>query len=115
LIVDDAVFMRTFIGDTLAGAGHQVVGEAKDGAEAVERFQELRPELTTLDITMPNQDGLTTLADILMIDPRARVIMCSALARQSELLQSIKLGAKDFVIKPIQPDRLLEAVDNALR
>jgi two-component system chemotaxis response regulator CheY len=114
LVVDDAAFMRKVLGDALASGGHEVVGEAANGAEAVENFQTLRPELTTLDITMPEKDGLAALAEIMAIDPAARVIMCSALGQESKVLESIKLGAKDFVVKPFQADRVLEAVKKAL-
>ncbi len=114
LIVDDAAFMRKVLGDALASGGHEVVGQAANGAEAVERFQELRPELTTLDITMPEKDGLAALAEIMAIDPAARVVMCSALGQETKVLESIKLGAKDFVVKPFQPARVLEAVGKAL-
>jgi two-component system chemotaxis response regulator CheY len=115
LVVDDVLFMRTLIGNALSAAGHQVVGETSDGVEAVERFMELRPELTTLDITMPNKDGLAALAEILSIDPSARVIVCSAVSQQSKVLESIRLGARDFVLKPVEPARLLHAVDEALK
>ena len=114
LVVDDAAFMRKVVSDALASGGHEVVGQAGNGEEAVERFQELRPELTTLDITMPQKDGLAALADIMAIDPGARVLMCSALGQESKVIESIKLGAKDFVVKPFQPTRLLEAVGKAL-
>jgi two-component system, chemotaxis family, chemotaxis protein CheY len=114
LVVDDAAFMRKVVSDALASGGHEVVGEATNGAEAVERFQELRPELTTLDITMPQKDGLAALAEIMAIDPAARVVMCSALGQETKVLESIKLGAKDFVVKPFQPARVLEAVGKAL-
>jgi two-component system, chemotaxis family, chemotaxis protein CheY len=114
LVVDDAAFMRKVVSDALASGGHEVVGEATNGAEAVARFQELRPELTTLDITMPEKDGLAALAEIMSIDPAARVVMCSALGQETKVLESIKLGAKDFVVKPFQPARVLEAVGKAL-
>jgi len=114
LVVDDAAFMRKVLGDALASGGHEVVGEAANGKQAVESFQSLRPELTTLDITMPEKDGLEALAEIMAIDPAARVVMCSALGQESKVLESIKLGAKDFVVKPFQPGRVLEAVDKAL-
>ena len=93
--------------------GHEVVGEAGNGAEAIERFQELKPEVTTLDITMPEKDGLAALKEIIELDPSARVIMCSALGQESKVLESIKLGAKDFVVKPFQAERVLEAVGKA--
>ena len=114
LVVDDAAFMRKMLSDALASGGHEVVGEANNGAEAVERFQQLRPELTTLDITMPEKDGLAALAEIIAIDPAARVVMCSALGQEGKVLESIKLGARDFVVKPFQADRVLEAVGKAL-
>jgi two-component system, chemotaxis family, chemotaxis protein CheY len=114
LVVDDAAFMRKVLGDALASGGHDVVGEAKDGDEAVARFQQLRPEITTLDITMPEKDGLAALAEIMAIDPAARVVMCSALGQETKVLESIRLGAKDFVIKPFQPARVLEAIGKAL-
>jgi len=114
LVVDDAAFMRKVVSDALSSGGHEVVGEATNGAEAVERFQELRPELTTLDITMPEKDGIAALAEIMAIDPAARVVMCSALGQETKVLESIKLGAKDFVVKPFQPARVLEAVGKAL-
>ena len=91
-----------------------MIGEAGDGREAVERFRQLNPEVTTLDITMPEKDGLQALREIVSLDPSARVIMCSALGQESKVLEAIKSGAKDFVVKPFQPDRVLEAVAKAL-
>ncbi len=114
LVVDDAAFMRKLLSDALSSGGHEVVGEAGNGAEAVVRYQELRPELTTLDITMPEKDGLAALAEIMSIDPGAKVVMCSALGQETKVLEAVKLGAKDFVVKPFQPARVLEAVGKAL-
>jgi two-component system chemotaxis response regulator CheY len=114
LVVDDAAFMRKMVSDALAKAGHEVIGEACNGVEAVESFRALKPELTTLDITMPEKDGLSALGDIMTLDPNARVIMCSALGQESKVLESIKLGARDFVVKPFQPARVQEAVAKAL-
>jgi two-component system chemotaxis response regulator CheY len=114
LVVDDAAFMRKMVSDALSGGGHEIVGEAANGAEAVQRFQELRPDVMTLDITMPEKDGLTALREIIAVDPGAKVIMCSALGQESKVLESIKLGAKDFVVKPFQADRVLSAIDKAL-
>jgi two-component system chemotaxis response regulator CheY len=114
LVVDDAAFMRKLLTDALVSGGHEVVGEAGNGSEAVARWQELRPELTTLDITMPEKDGLAALAEIMAIDPAARVVMCSALGQEGKVLEAVKLGAKDFVVKPFQPARVLEAVGKAL-
>ena len=114
LVVDDAAFMRKLLTDALVSGGHEVVGEAGNGIEAVARWQELKPELTTLDITMPEKDGLAALAEIMAIDPSAKIIMCSALGQEAKVLEAVRLGAKDFVVKPFQPPRVLEAVDKAL-
>ena len=114
LVVDDAAFMRKMVSDALTKGGHQVVGEAGNGVEAVAQYQALKPEVTTLDITMPEKDGLAALKEIIALDPAARVIMCSALGQESKVLESIKAGAKDFVVKPFQPDRVIEAVGKAL-
>lgn len=114
LIVDDAAFMRKMVGDAVAKGGHEVVGEAANGQEAIERFQELSPEVMTLDITMPEKDGLQALREIIAMDPGAKVVMCSALGQESKVLESIKIGAKDFVVKPFQPDRVLGAIEKAL-
>jgi two-component system, chemotaxis family, chemotaxis protein CheY len=114
LVVDDAAFMRKMVSDALAKGGHEVVGEAANGLEAVARYQELRPEVTTLDITMPEKDGLAALKEIIALDPAARVVMCSALGQESKVLEAVKSGAKDFVVKPFQPDRVIDAVGKAL-
>jgi two-component system chemotaxis response regulator CheY len=114
LVVDDAAFMRKMVTDALTKGGHEVIGEAGNGTEAVQQYQTLKPDLTTLDITMPEKDGLSALKDIMAMDPSAKVVMCSALGQESKVLESIKLGAKDFVVKPFQVDRVLDAVGKAL-
>ncbi len=114
LVVDDAVFMRKMVSDALSKGGHEIIGEAANGQEAVQQYQTLKPEVTTLDITMPEMDGISALKAILEVDPGARVIMCSALGQESKVLESIKAGARDFVVKPFQPDRVLEAIGKAL-
>src|SRR4051794_5548009 len=114
LVVDDAVFMRKMVSDALTKQGHEVIGEASNGAEAVTQYQALSPDIMTLDITMPEKDGVEALREIVGIDPSARVIMCSALGQESKVLEAVKAGAKDFVVKPFQPDRLAQAVDKAL-
>src|SRR5690349_9458227 len=110
LVVDDAAFMRKVLTDALAAGGHEVVGEAGDGDAALTAFQELRPDLVTLDITMPQKDGLATLRELIELDPDARVVICSALGQESKVLDAIKTGARDFVVKPFDHDRLLTAV-----
>ena len=114
LVVDDAAFMRKMLGDVLAKAGHEVVGEGANGNEAVERFESLKPDIMTLDITMPEKDGLSALREILALDATAKIVMCSALGQESKVLEAIKSGAKDFVVKPFQPDRVLDAIGKAL-
>ncbi|HMS71982.1 MAG TPA: response regulator [Baekduia sp.] len=114
LVVDDAAFMRKVVGDALTGSGHEVIGEAGDGVEAVEQFQQLRPDAVTLDITMPEMDGLSALREIIAIDPKARVVMCSALGQESKVLEAVKAGAKDFVVKPFQPERVVAAINKVM-
>ena len=114
LIVDDAAFMRKMLGDVLAKGGHEVIGEGANGAEAITQYQSLRPDIMTLDITMPEKDGLAALREILTLEPAAKVVMCSALGQESKVLEAIKAGAKDFVVKPFQPDRVLDAIGKAL-
>lgn len=114
LIVDDAAFMRMMIKDILSKNGYQVVGEAENGKKAVEKFQELRPDLTTMDITMPEMDGISAVKEIKKLDPNAKVIMCSAMGQQAMVIEAIQSGARDFIVKPFQPDRVLEAVRKAV-
>jgi two-component system, chemotaxis family, chemotaxis protein CheY len=102
------------VSDALSGGGHEIVGEAGNGQEAVQRYAELRPDVMTLDITMPEKDGISALKEIIASDPGAKVVMCSALGQESKVLESIKLGAKDFVVKPFQAERVLSAIDKAL-
>ncbi len=114
LIADDAAFMRMMIKNILTEAGYDIVGEAENGQVAVAKYRELSPDLTTMDITMPEMDGLAALKEIRGADPSARVVMCSAMGQQSMVIESIQAGARDFIVKPFQPDRVLEAVKKAL-
>ncbi|NPV25933.1 MAG: response regulator [Firmicutes bacterium] len=114
LVVDDAAFMRMMIKDILTKNGYEVCGEAENGAVALEKYLELRPDLVTMDITMPEMDGITAVKEIRRIDPSARVIMCSAMGQQAMVIDAIQAGARDFIVKPFQPDRVLEAVAKAL-
>jgi len=113
LIVDDAAFMRMMIKDILTKNGYEIVGEAENGLRAIEKFQELRPDLITMDITMPEMDGISAVKEIRKIDPGAKVIMCSAMGQQSMVIEAIQSGARDFIVKPFQPDRVLEAIRKA--
>ena len=114
LVVDDAMLMSRMMGDALRHGGHEVVAEAADGDEAIARYLEVRPDLTTLDITMPGTDGLAALRVILAIDPAARVVMCSALGQKPKVLEALTAGAKDFIVKPFQAERVATAVERAL-
>ncbi|MDF2834882.1 MAG: response regulator receiver protein [Paenibacillus sp.] len=114
LIVDDAAFMRMMIRDILSKNGYEVVGEAQDGAQAVEKFKELKPDLITMDITMPEMDGISALKEIKKMDGNAKVIMCSAMGQQAMVIDAIQAGAKDFIVKPFQADRVIEAIKKTL-
>lgn len=114
LIVDDAAFMRMMIKEILTKNGYSVVGEAQDGSQAVDKFKELRPDLVTMDITMPEMDGISALREIKSFDSSAKVIMCSAMGQQAMVIDAIQAGAKDFIVKPFQADRVLEAIKKAL-
>ena len=114
LIADDAASMRMMIRNVLGEAGYEVAGEAEDGQDAVGKFRELRPDLTTLDVTMPGIDGLAALRAIREEDPDARVVMCSALGLRSVVVESFESGARDFIVKPFPPERVLSAVEKAL-
>ena len=114
LIVDDAAFMRMMIKDILSKNGLEVAGEAENGQVAVNKYKELKPDLVTMDITMPEMDGIAALKQILSEDGKAKVVMCSAMGQQSMVIESIQAGAKDFIVKPFQPDRVLEAIQKAL-
>lgn len=114
LIVDDAAFMRMMIKEILSKNGYTVVGEASDGAQAVDKYKELGPDLVTMDITMPEMDGITALKEIKKLDPNARIIMCSAMGQQAMVIDAIQAGAKDFIVKPFQADRVIEAIKKTL-
>ncbi len=114
LICDDAAFMRMMIKDILTKNGYTVAGEAENGAKAVEKYSEVKPDLVLMDITMPEMDGIQALKKIKEIDPNAVVVMCSAMGQQAMVIESIQAGAKDFIVKPFQADRVLEAVKKAV-
>ena len=114
LICDDAAFMRMMIKDILTKNGYNVAGEAENGAKAVEKYAELKPDLVLMDITMPEMDGIEALKKIKALDPSASVIMCSAMGQQAMVIESIQSGAKDFIVKPFQADRVIEAVQKVV-
>ncbi|MBR5115841.1 MAG: response regulator [Lachnospiraceae bacterium] len=114
LITDDAAFMRMMLKDILTKGGYEVVGEAENGQMAIDKFKELQPDLVTLDITMPELDGIGALKGIKAVDPNAVCIMCSAMGQQAMFIESIQAGAKDFIVKPFQADRVISAVQKAI-
>jgi two-component system chemotaxis response regulator CheY len=114
LVCDDAVFMRTMVSDILSQAGFTVVGEAENGKQAVEKYQQLKPDLVTMDIIMPEMGGIEAVKQITQADPAARILMCSAMGQQALVQEALQAGARDFVVKPFQPSRVLEAVQRVL-
>lgn len=114
LIVDDAAFMRMMIKDVLTKNGYDVVGEAENGQKAIEKYKDLKPELVIMDITMPEVDGIQAVKEIKSFDSAAKVIMCSAMGQQAMVIEAIQAGAKDFIVKPFQADRVIEAVKKVL-
>lgn len=114
LIVDDASFMRMMLKDILVKSGYNVCGEAANGAEALIKYKELKPDLVTMDITMPEIDGIQALKNIKAEDPNAKVIMCSAMGQQAMVIDAIQGGAKDFIVKPFNKDRVLEAIQKVV-
>jgi two-component system chemotaxis response regulator CheY len=114
LIVDDAAFMRMMIKDILTKNGFDVVGEAENGAVALKKYKELSPDLVIMDITMPEVDGIQAVKNIKKVDANSKIIMCSAMGQQAMVIESIQAGAQDFIVKPFQPDRVVEAVNKVL-
>ena len=114
MICDDAAFMRMMIKDALIKNGFTDLYEAADGVEAVSKFSEVKPDLVIMDITMPNMDGLAALKAIKQIDANANVVMCSAMGQEAMVIEAIKSGAKDFIVKPFKPERILKTVTTVL-
>lgn len=110
LICDDAVFMRTMLGNIFRDAGFEIVGEAENGRQGVEKYQALKPDLVTMDIVMPEMGGIEAVREITEKDPNAYIVMCSALGQPALIAQALQAGARDFIIKPFQPSRVLETI-----
>ena len=106
--------MRMMLKDVLTKNGYEVVGEAENGSKAVEKYKEVTPDLVTMDITMPEMDGISALKNIRSIDSNAKVVMCSAMGQQAMVIEAIQAGARDFIVKPFQADRVLEAVKKVI-
>ena len=114
LVCDDAAFMRMMIKDILSKNGYNIAGEAENGVKAIEKYKEVNPDLVLMDITMPEMDGIQALKAIKAADSGAKVIMCSAMGQQAMVIESIQAGAKDFIVKPFQADRVIEAVKKVI-
>ncbi|OQA06375.1 MAG: Chemotaxis protein CheY [Firmicutes bacterium ADurb.Bin373] len=114
LIVDDAAFMRMMIKNILIKNGYEICGEAENGQTAIELYKELKPDLITMDITMPEMNGIEVVKAIRAFDPGANIIMCSAMGQQAMVMEAIQAGAKDFIVKPFQQDRILQAIGRVL-
>lgn len=114
LVVDDAAFMRLMLKDILVKAGHIVVGEAENGSIAVDKYKELKPDLVTMDITMPIMEGIEAVTLIKKLNPNAKVLMCSAMGQQGMVIKAIQAGALDFIIKPFQADRIITSINKVL-
>ncbi|HBW13674.1 MULTISPECIES: response regulator [Proteiniclasticum] len=113
MIVDDAIFMRMKLKDILEKNGYEVVAEAQNGADAIEKYRAERPDIVTMDITMPEMDGIEALKGIKRIDPSAKVIMCSAMGQQAMVMEAIQSGALDFIVKPFETDRVIDSIQKA--
>lgn len=114
LVVDDAGFIRLMLSDMLSSVGYDVVASASNGVEAIQLYKKLQPDLVTMDITMPDMDGIEALGEIIKINPKAKVIMCSAMGQHNMVIDAVRLGAKDFIVKPFQKERVVDAISKAL-
>lgn len=114
LIVDDAAFMRMMIKDILVKNGYEIAGEAANGIEAVEKYKELKPDVVTMDITMPEKDGIAAVKEIMAFDKQAVIIMCSAMGQQAMVMEAIQAGARDFIVKPFQQERVVQALQKVV-
>ncbi|WP_248928814.1 response regulator [Paenibacillus hamazuiensis] len=114
MVVDDAAFMRAMLKTMLTEEGHEVVAEASNGLEAVQMYASAKPDLVTMDITMPELDGVGAVKEIRKNDPGAKIIMCSAMGQKAMVVEAISSGAKDFVVKPFQKDRVIESINKVL-
>jgi two-component system chemotaxis response regulator CheY len=114
LVCDDAIFMRTMVSDILEKAGFEVLGQAESGVQAIEKYKQLKPDFVTMDIVMPEMGGIDAVREIRKMDPNAKILMCSAMGQQALVVEAMQAGARGFVVKPFQPARVLEAVQQLL-
>jgi len=110
LITDDTAFMRMTLRNVLEKNGYEIAAEAEDGLQAIEKYKATKPDLVTMDITMPNMDGITAIKKIMEIDPEAKIIVVSAMGQKALVIEALNSGARDFIVKPFQPDRIVEAL-----
>ena len=110
LITDDTAFMRMTLRNVLEKNGYEIAAEAEDGLQAIEKYKATKPDLVTMDITMPNMDGITAIKKIIEIDPEAKIIVVSAMGQKALVIEALNSGARDFIVKPFQPDRIVEAL-----
>jgi two-component system chemotaxis response regulator CheY len=115
LLADDLAFIKMIQKEVLEKGGFEIVGDAIDGMDAIEKYRKLKPDVVLMDITMPKMDGLNSIKVIRQMDPNARIIVCSALGQQQLIIEAIRLGARDFVVKPFEPERLIKAIQKALK
>ncbi len=114
LIVDDAAFMRMMLKNILGKGGHEIVGEGQDGSEAVQKYMELKPDVVTMDIVMPRVNGIEAVREIMKKDPNAKIVMISALGQEAMVKEALELGAKDFIVKPFNKDKVLEVINKVV-
>lgn len=114
LVVDDANFMRVTLGTILKKDGHEIVGEAENGSESIELYKALKPDLVTMDITMPIMNGIDAVKEIMKFDSEANIVICSAMGQQKVVVEAIELGAKDFIVKPFDENRVLDTINRIL-
>ena len=114
LVVDDAPFVRRSLSKIAEERGWQVIGEASNGREAVEQYLALKPDIVTMDITMPDMDGISAVKEIMKADPQARIVMCTALGQQDMVVDAVRAGARDFIVKPFKKERVLSAIEAVL-
>ncbi len=110
MIVDDAAFMRMLLKDILENNGFQIVGQAVNGRESIQKYKELNPDMVTMDIMMPGMDGIQAIKEIKSIDPNARIVICSAMGQKERVIEAIKAGARDFIFKPFQPEQIVQTL-----
>jgi len=114
LIVDDALFMRNMLRNIFSESGFDVVGEAQNGNEAIEKYQALAPDLVTMDIVMPEKNGIEALKEIMSQDDKAKIVICSALGQESLIMEALEAGARDFIVKPFKPPKVIEVAQKVL-